>query len=809
MNNLVITYSRKRRVRKKKLEQVPVGVEQSKRGCDFCLSDEDNEIKYGIIYIKDDVMVHYFCMLLASGLCQNAKVSDKNSILGFTLSDIKKELHRGYRLKCCFCHQRGATIGCCVKSCRKAFHLSCGHEHGTMHQFFDSFRSYCENHRLEQVLPRKKPAKTCAICLCTVASYASCDTLIPPCCQKSVFHRQCMQQYSLSAGKHYFKCPLCNSVDEFQMEMRTYGIYIPDQDAAWEREPNAFVELLERHNRCDVSSCLCPQGRQFDADSGKYDLLLCGWCGAYGSHKACKGLVCRGVHLVCCDCAEIIDKAEIKQKEESQQQKQRRQSPGSRKRAFLQGELDEQSPTCSTAKRLKDSPRDQPWQQKKNSVSARKRTRLNSFQSPASLQGQNDSSVQKLNTFFPNSPWRWTAESSSPSRQQSSRNNVQGERQRSTGQQRGRPKHNAVATVFISNYIKWDSHLFACRVVLTKADQQINAILEKNLSFNNHSEMNQMKDSFTSLKPWSAKKSSCKSSLKQFFDSCAGRSTGNTRQTLMSQQIENLSAANNTSTVVANSSSEESLPDLTDMHDCWETSAGIFSERSPPVIKPGICWEVSPQKPKLKRSYSITVSEIKADSVGEILLGEAVYTDLTCDDQMSITDDSEPVLQSVEMHVCDSPASAITSPGAHECETNELTKTAQSDSSYTTTMIAITFQAQHLCQASAENKADTPETVQQDSNSFPQSSAVLNSPSLLPLNENHDLAHNNQDIDMTTNSAEKTLTCFDKMFMQTDIFGKVVMVDSSHKRRRMSKSKDSTAFLRLSQSKIENFLVTK
>lgn len=358
--------------------------------------------------------------------------------------------------------------------------------------------------------------------------------------------------------------------------------------------------------------------------------------------------------------------------------------------------------------------------------------------------------------------------------------------------------------------MKWDTRLFTCRVVLTKADHEIKDILEEHLPFNNHSEMNQLKGSFTSLKPWSAKKSSCKSSLIHILDSCAGRSTGNTRQTLMSQQIQNCLTASNTSTVVANSSSEESLPDLIDMHDCWETSAGVFSERSPPVIKPGICWEVSPQKRKLKRSYSITVSEIKVNSVGEIMVGEAVYTDLACDDQMlSAPDDPELVIQSVDSHVCDSPASAITLQGAHKCGTNELTKAAQSDYRYTTTMIAIRFEAQHLCQALAEDKADTPETVQRDSNSFLQSSAVLNSCSLLPMNENHNLAHNSQDIDMTTNSAEKIMTCFDKVFMQTDIFGKVVMVDSSHKRRRMSKSKDSTAFLRLSQSKIEHFLVTK
>lgn len=33
---------------------------------------------------------------------------------------------------------------------------------------------------------------------------------------------------------------------------------IDHRDASWETVPNAFAELLERHNSCDATTCLCP-----------------------------------------------------------------------------------------------------------------------------------------------------------------------------------------------------------------------------------------------------------------------------------------------------------------------------------------------------------------------------------------------------------------------------------------------------------------------------------------------------------------------------------------------------------------------
>lgn len=106
---------------------------------------------------------------------------------------------------------------------------------------------------------------TCTICQEDVLIAKPCyDILWAPCCTKQTwFHRDCLQKLALSAG-HYFKCPLCSDDELFVNEMKDMGIYVPNQDASWEQ--NAFQELLYKHNQCDYTTCVCPEGRIHDDD---------------------------------------------------------------------------------------------------------------------------------------------------------------------------------------------------------------------------------------------------------------------------------------------------------------------------------------------------------------------------------------------------------------------------------------------------------------------------------------------------------------------------------------------------------------
>ena len=86
------------------------------------------------------------------------------------------------------------------------------------------------------------------------------------------YHRACINSLAETTG-YFFKCPLCNNKDTFELEMKRFGVFVPEQDAAWERDSNAFDSLLERHGSCDADDCVCPEGRDFDEDYTDWEIV--------------------------------------------------------------------------------------------------------------------------------------------------------------------------------------------------------------------------------------------------------------------------------------------------------------------------------------------------------------------------------------------------------------------------------------------------------------------------------------------------------------------------------------------------------
>lgn len=245
--------------------------------CVFCNKREDDELHFGKFHTSGKLSAHYYCLLFSSGLEQKGK--DDEGIQGFLNPDIEKEVKRGTKLKCSKCQKTGATVGCCNKICKRTYHFPCGSEARMLNQYFGAFNSFCINHQPVQKVPepvlRGSPGNpmsklgrqaTCTICHEEVIAKPSYDVLWAPCCKKqSWFHRPCVQKLALSAG-YFFKCPMCSDTGLFQKEMKDMGIYVPEQDASWELEPNAFHELIVRHNQCDHANCICPKGRTHDGD---------------------------------------------------------------------------------------------------------------------------------------------------------------------------------------------------------------------------------------------------------------------------------------------------------------------------------------------------------------------------------------------------------------------------------------------------------------------------------------------------------------------------------------------------------------
>ncbi|XP_041983630.1 uncharacterized protein LOC121736477 [Aricia agestis] len=290
--------------------------------CAFCGREVDDEAKYGKLYVIGDLYCHYFCALLSCCLIQ--KGQDSDGLFGFLYGDILAEIARSKKHKCSFCGCDGANLGCTVSQCKKQFHLPCGRERQAVSMFYGNYKSYCAKHApkqkisdtvMEKVRQRmskrrlqnltKAPSRTakdssmseedvtelaCVICYEAVEGCPSVDTFWPPCCGRDAwFHRSCLERMCLSAGVHYLKCPLCNDKDRFGEAVLQQGYYIPDRDAAWELEQNAFSEIYNTTYSCGLQDCRCPNGRNHDAEAGPWDINLCVLCGSAGAHARCRG----------------------------------------------------------------------------------------------------------------------------------------------------------------------------------------------------------------------------------------------------------------------------------------------------------------------------------------------------------------------------------------------------------------------------------------------------------------------------------------------------------------------------------------
>ncbi|CAG9790473.1 unnamed protein product [Diatraea saccharalis] len=318
-------------------------VTENRIPCVFCQREVDDETTYGKLYAIGDIQCHYFCVLLSCCLIQKGK--DEEGLFGFLYKDILAEVERSKKHKCSYCNKDGATLGCSISQCRKQFHLPCGREKNAVSLFYGNYKSFCQGHAPKQKIPdvimskakvrmqeKKKALKcpkvnekeientnniseslksecVCVICYEEVDAFPTLQTFWPPCCARDAwFHRSCIQRMVLSAGMHYLKCPLCNDKDNFYKSVLEQGYYVPDRDAAWELEQNAFAEIYERPLACTVEVCNCPLGRNHDSESGIWDIRVCVLCGSGGAHAGCGG----GATYLCPICTplapEDIDK---------------------------------------------------------------------------------------------------------------------------------------------------------------------------------------------------------------------------------------------------------------------------------------------------------------------------------------------------------------------------------------------------------------------------------------------------------------------------------------------------------------------
>ncbi|KAF7201219.1 G2/M phase-specific E3 ubiquitin-protein ligase [Nothobranchius furzeri] len=279
--------------------------------CVLCRFADDDPALYGEkVKLKDhNLSVHYFCLLTSNGIYQRGE--EDEGVFGFLVEDIKQEVRRSSRLRCVGCKKKGACVGCNITNCRKTVHYPCGRKHKFISQFTGLFPTYCQDHSPSQSLSLGSDSSlphSCSICLDSIEPVLSYSILKCPSCHASWFHRDCVQRQAHSAGLFFFKCTLCNNKDQFQEEMLRMGIFIPERDASWELEANAYSELLEVYEHCDSLICLCSDGRTFSNKSGWFMVIRCCLCGSRGTHRKCSGLKLDARDWACSDCTRATNK---------------------------------------------------------------------------------------------------------------------------------------------------------------------------------------------------------------------------------------------------------------------------------------------------------------------------------------------------------------------------------------------------------------------------------------------------------------------------------------------------------------------
>lgn len=222
--------------------------------------------------------------MLSTNLPQRG--GDSSGILGFLLRDIRKEVATAQERTCKFCNGKGASVYC--YKCRIVFHVTCGWENQCISHFTDEFISYCEDcapvdDYQRQLLDNPPEEIFCNICFRSTSVFHISQYTYGDCCRQGFAHRICMRRYASASG-YYLRCLWCRD-KRFHDMIKLQSVFVPDRDATWERQPDAYSELHKRRLRCDQSVCLCPNGRDYNRST--WIIQLCKLCAATGSHIKC------------------------------------------------------------------------------------------------------------------------------------------------------------------------------------------------------------------------------------------------------------------------------------------------------------------------------------------------------------------------------------------------------------------------------------------------------------------------------------------------------------------------------------------
>ncbi|XP_054557258.1 histone-lysine N-methyltransferase SETDB2 isoform X4 [Talpa occidentalis] len=124
-----------------------VAEKMERRTCALCPKD----LEYSVLYFAQsgNIAAHENCLLYSSALVECEDHESHNGDRSFDVESVKKEIYRGRKLTCRFCRQKGATVGCEVKSCSKSYHFFCAKSDHAVLQTDGSrgiYKVFCQQH---------------------------------------------------------------------------------------------------------------------------------------------------------------------------------------------------------------------------------------------------------------------------------------------------------------------------------------------------------------------------------------------------------------------------------------------------------------------------------------------------------------------------------------------------------------------------------------------------------------------------------------------------------------------------------------
>lgn len=259
--------------------------EKTSNICKFCLTGRRNDYLLGDLrYSSKDVVVHKFCMYFSPKLPQNGSLHD--NFWGFKHDDIFKELKRCSKIRCYYCFRRGASIICSQSNCRIKFHLPCGLENESFHQYHDDkqlYQSYCKRHRPSIEIPEYCEPVPCTICQESAEITERNNLFYVPCC-RSYFHQTCIKNLAFHQGQSWIKCPNCNNIDQFVNQIKKCGYFVPPRGPSWAMSPAYAIDRITV--QCAARECKCEYGRMY-SDLNLWRFFCCNTCKVNWMHVGC------------------------------------------------------------------------------------------------------------------------------------------------------------------------------------------------------------------------------------------------------------------------------------------------------------------------------------------------------------------------------------------------------------------------------------------------------------------------------------------------------------------------------------------